>query len=96
MARRDRASAGQETVGEPAKGEQLKGPSVDRECTRLSDAFGAPLQNRNLHLGQCELAGEPKPDWATANDTDVESLSMASTPIRRPWHAEQSAAEWPR
>ena len=33
MTRRDRAAAGEEPVGEPAKGKHLKGPSVDRERT---------------------------------------------------------------
>jgi hypothetical protein len=74
MTGRDRAAAGEEPVGEPAKGKYFKGPSVDRECTRLGHALGAPLQHYDRNLRQRELAGEPQPDRATANDSDVEFL----------------------
>ena len=32
MTGRDRTATGEETVGEPAKGKHLKGPSMDGEC----------------------------------------------------------------
>jgi hypothetical protein len=74
MSGRDRAAAGEETVGKPAKAKHLKGPSMDRECTRLGDALSVPLQDRDLHLRQRELADELEPDRATANDNDVKFL----------------------
>jgi hypothetical protein len=72
--RTGRAAAGEETVGEPAKGEHLKGPSMNGECPRLDDAFRAPFQHYDLYLRQRKLAGQPQPDRATANDSDIEFL----------------------
>ena len=80
MTGRDRAATGEETVGEPAKGEHLKGPSVDGKCPRLDDAFRAPFKYYYPNLRQRELAGEPQPDRTAANDYDVEFLVHGEYP----------------
>ena len=75
MAGRDRVAAREEAVGEPAKGEHLKGPAMDRERTRLSDPFSASLEHRDLHFCQSQLACEPQPGWTTADYHDLEFIS---------------------
>jgi hypothetical protein len=47
LSARDRAAEAEETFGDPAKGKHLKGPSLNRECTRLGDPFSASLQDRS-------------------------------------------------
>jgi hypothetical protein len=73
----DRAATGEEPVGESAKSKHLKGPPMDRKCTRLGHALGAPLEHCDINLRQRELAGEPQPNRATANDHNIEFLVHA-------------------
>src|SRR6516225_7866720 len=75
MALRDRAAAREETIGEPAQGEHLKSPALDRQSTGLSDRFGASLEHRDAHFCQSKLTGDPQPDRTSANHNGIEFIA---------------------
>src|ERR1700749_4496705 len=72
MALLDRAAAREETIGEAAQGEHLKGPALDSQCAGLSDRGGASLDHCNVHFCQSELAGNPQSNGTAADDQDIE------------------------
>ena len=67
MALRDRAAAREETIGQPAQGENLKRPALDRQSTRLRDTFGAPLEHCDVYFRQSKLTGGPQPNGTGAD-----------------------------
>jgi hypothetical protein len=78
MALRDRAAAREEAISEPAQGEYLKGPALDRQGAGLSDGFGALLEHCDPHLCESELARDPQPNRTRANDQDIKFITQDS------------------
>jgi hypothetical protein len=48
---------------------------MDRQCTGLSNAFGAPLEHDHLDFCQGQFAGEPQSNRAPANDHDIKVIT---------------------
>src|SRR6516225_2051497 len=76
MALRDRAAAREKAIDKPAQGEHLKGPALDRQCTGLSDSFGAALEHCDVHLCESKLARDPQPNWTRADDQDIKFIAQ--------------------
>jgi hypothetical protein len=76
MALWNQPAARQKTISEPAQGEHLKGPTLDRQCTGLSDRLVASLQHCDFHFCKSELAGNPQPDGTGANYQDIEFVTQ--------------------
>ena len=76
MALRDREAAREETISEPAQGEHLKGPALDRQSAGLSDRSGAPLKHRDVHFCQSKLTGDPQPNRTSADYQDIKIIAQ--------------------
>jgi hypothetical protein len=75
MTGRDLTTISKKAIGEPAQGKHFKGSAMDRQCTGLSNAFGAPLEHDHLDFCQGQFAGEPQSNLAPANDHDIKVIT---------------------
>src|ERR1700730_4424813 len=72
----DRVAAREETIGEPAQGEHLKGPALDRQCTGLSDRLRAAPPHGDARFCKSEFAANPQPAGTSAYHQDIEFVAQ--------------------
>ena len=62
----------EESVCDSTQRKDFESSAVNRQSAGLCDMFGASFQHDDFHLGQRQFTAEPKPDWAAANDDNIE------------------------